>query len=442
MKSLKTFTFILVLSIQFIGFSQENKLNLIKEKFHSSFKEQNVGAAILIKKEGKTEYLSLGNFNLTENSIFNIGSATKTFTAVLLLQEIEKGNLKLTDSIGSYLTPITNVDGGLTIEALMKHESGLDEVIEGNTMQEIFYSKNDSLYTIPLLFQVERNDPKMVGKFNYCNTNYLLLGKILEKLTDQNYFDLLRERIFIPLQMNKTYPYLHKNLQNLATPIHDNKDVSQFLDYRFFANIASSAGSIASTLLDMEKFYIALFEKELLLKKQTVAMMMESGNEVYGYGLFKFINGKQKYYGHGGNNFGYAFRNEYNPVTKNMYLIFSNTTRMPNGAIRNDLLTYINSDENKNDTETDIIIPISILDSYSGKYELAPNRIINVTRDGNRIFIQLSGQQKIEIFASSTIKFYLKVVGATVTFNIDDKGKVVSLTINQNGRDNLGKKLE
>ena len=113
--------------------------------------------------------VGIGNFQLNENAVFNIGSATKTFTVILLLQEVEKGNLKLSDRIGQYLDPIRNVDENLTIESLITHESGLDEVI-GSNLTEIFDAQSDSLYELSMLHSVEKNKSELIGEFDYCNT--------------------------------------------------------------------------------------------------------------------------------------------------------------------------------------------------------------------------------------------------------------------------------
>ncbi len=429
MKTLQKLTVLLVFFlIKYMGYGQTNDLDIISKKYDSGLKEQNKGVAILIKKDNEIKTMSLGNFNLTERSVFNIGSATKTFTAILILQEVEKGNLKLTDSIGTYLTPIHNVDGFLTIEALLTHESGLDEVI-GKNIQDIFYAKNDSLYNTALLHQVEKSNPKMIGKFDYCNTNYFLLGKIIEKITDQSYFDLLRERILIPLEMKNTYPYVHKNIPNLAKPYHNGEDVTDYLDYRYFANIAYAAGSIASTLTDMEIFYRSLFETEQLLEKKTVKMMMESGNEYYGYGLFKSNQEGVNYYGHGGNNIGYAFRNQYNPMTKNLYLIFTNTKSIPSKkSINNDLLGYINNKP----VESFKTIDLKNFKKYTGTYLLKEaNLTLEIILENNKMYLVSEAQGvKSELIQKDGKSLYDTTVGVVLTQIEEDTN---SLSFSQNG---------
>ena len=344
------------------------------------------------------------------------------------MQEVEKANINLNDTIGKFLNPIKNVDSSLTIQTLLAHESGLDEVI-GRNIETILYAKSDSLYNDNLLNQVEKNNPEKIGKFNYCNTNYFLLGKILEKATDQSYFDLVRERIIFPLKMTNTYAYVHKNLPNLATPYHNGKDISEYLDYRYFANVAYAAGSIASTLADMEIFYTSLFETEKLLKKATLELMLTSGNKTYGLGIFKSEFEGEKYFGHGGNNIGYAFRNGYNPKTKNLYLMFSNTIAIPSRtSVTNDLLAYLD-DKAIEDFKS---VNIENFKKYTGTYLLKEaNLELEIVTEGSKMFIVVDAQGiKSELAQKSETSLSDKVVGVVLS-KID--GNDNSLTFNQNG---------
>ncbi len=370
--------------------AQQN-LESIMNLYDFELKQVNKGVSILIKKNGLIETVGIGNFNLSEKSVFNIGSATKTFTAILILQEEEKGTIKITDSIGNYLSPIKNVDGSLTIESLLRHESGLGEIV-GRDTKTYFYSKNDSIYGKNIIDTFPDNTPSNVGSYSYCNGNYILLGKILEKITDQSYFDLIRERILAPLNMHDSYPYLHKNIPNLAPPLDENKDVSDVLDHRYFANYAYAAGSIASTLLDMEKFYTALFETEVLLKKETLTRMLPSKNSTYGLGIMSYTYNSKIYYGHGGNNIGYAFRNAYNPKTKNLVLFFSNTRRIPfRSAINENLIGYLHNKPIAQKLKLDITRDFQ---DFIGKYVLDQVNVeLEIISEQHQMFMLIQGQK-------------------------------------------------
>lgn len=83
----------------------------------------------------------------------------------------------------------------------------------------------------------------------------------------------------------------------------------------------------------------------------------------------------------------------------------------------------------------------STYNAYEGEYELAPNFIIIVTKEGNSLYTQATGQQKNEIYPESQDKFFLKVVAAKIQFNRNKAGEVESLTLFQNGREMPAKKL-
>lgn len=429
MNTIKQITLIVLLLITYnVGFSQET-LTTIKNKYNSLLKDQQEGVAVLIKKETKIHHLSLGNSNLDSDKVFNIGSATKTFTAILIMQEVEKGNLKLTDEIGTYLNQINNVDSSLTIQTLLTHESGLDEVV-GKNIQDIFYANKDSIYNnTHLLNEVEKNNTNQIGKFIYCNTNYLLLGKILENINDQSYFDLLRVRIIEPLQLTNTYPYVSKNISNLATPFHEGKDVTSYLDYRYFTNIANAAGSIASTLNDMEKFYTSLFETNILLKKATVKQMIQSGNNFYGFGIMKEELNNTSFYGHGGNNIGYSFRNGYNPKTKALFLLFSNTKSIPyQKMIQDDILMFLNGKE----VLSNNTINLDIFKQYVGSFLLKEANInFNILLQEDKMFLEVKEQGvKSQLFQKDKNTLFDAVVGATFSIIKDNDN---AMTFSQNG---------
>jgi CubicO group peptidase (beta-lactamase class C family) len=428
MKTLKQLTLLAFFLIQIVVFGQTNDLSILSKKYDTSLKEENRGIAVFVKKDNKIYTESLGNFNLTQNNVFNIGSATKTFTAILILQEVEKGNINLNDAIGKYLNPIKNVDSTLTIATLLSHESGLDEII-GKNIETILYVKSDSLYNDNLLNQIEKNNPEKIGKFSYCNTNYFLLGKILEKATDQSYFDLVRERIISPLKLKNTYAYVHKNLPNLAVPYHNGKDITAYLDYRYFANVAYAAGSVASTLSDMEIFYTSLFETEKLLKKATLKLMLTSGNETYGLGIFKFKNNNEEYYGHGGNNIGYAFRNQYNPKTKNMLLMFSNNINIiSKKAITTDILSFLNNKPIENFKA----VNLKEFKKYTGNYLLKEaNLELEIISENSKMYIVVAAQGiKSELTQKDKNSLSDKIVGVVLS-KID--GNPNGLKFNQNG---------
>ena len=310
--------------------AQKAGLEDFKNNYEPYYKATNIKMGILLKKDDQF-YPQRINFEDNTNRVFNIGSATKTFTAVLILQEVEKGTLKLRDTIGKFLSPIQHIASDITIEQLLRHQTGLAEVVGGEEEWYAYSIPHDSIFRRDVLNTIKPRDTEKIGKFDYTNTNYILLGEILEKINDKSYFDLLKERIIEPCGLQNTYPYVSKSIPNLVHPTDEKNESDQFdgINYKFFANYAFSAGSIASTLKDMAVFYENLYEKETLISKSSLQQMthFKAGN--YGLGLQKLKVNGVAYWGHGGNNYGYAFRNYYNPQNGAMMLYFINRFRVP-----------------------------------------------------------------------------------------------------------------
>ena len=90
----------------------------------------------------------------------------------------------------------------------------------------------------------------------------------------------------------------------------------------------------------------------------------------------------------------------------------------------------------------EVTVEAAILESYVGSYELVPGFVITVTKDGNQLKAQATGQSQFEIYPKSENVFYLKVVVAEITFNKNENGQVESLTLSQGGQETIGSKLE
>lgn len=89
-----------------------------------------------------------------------------------------------------------------------------------------------------------------------------------------------------------------------------------------------------------------------------------------------------------------------------------------------------------------VAVDAAVLEKYAGSYQLAPNFILTISRDGDRLFLQATGQAKNELFAESATKFFLKVVDAQVVFVVDESGRAKSVVLHQNGAEVPGKRME
>jgi len=313
--------------------NKNNLLVSILDKYRDSLKSNNYGLVALIRKKGKVEKYAIGfsdsEHKMTTDKIFNIGSLTKMFTAVLIMQEVKKGNLDLKDTIGKYFikdfAQNKNVDTKITIEQLLRHESGLGEVVVDTIVNQAFQNPYHEYNNTFLYNKIPKKIFEKGEKFRYTNTNYILLGYILEVINNKPYSELIKERIFIPCHMENTYAFLPSENQNLAHPMYNKQDLLEFATYKFYYNYGFSAGCVFSNIDDLNKFFINLYETNKLLDRELFEKMTKFKNN-YGYGIEKIlIPDKNIYYiGHGGDNLSYTNRNFYNPKTKTLVILMAN----------------------------------------------------------------------------------------------------------------------
>lgn len=329
----------------------QNILEKVMNKYSDSLKFKNYGMVGFYKTKNKIQKFAVGysapSEKMTTDKVFNIGSLTKTFTAVLILQEVEKGNLKLNDSLKLFfpqeLCQNKNVDLNITIEQLLRHRSGLGEVLVDSLANKSFGNPYFE-YNYTFLFnKIPKPASKPNTEYKYCNTNYILLGYILEIINDKPYSEILKERIFEPCSMKNHYAYYSKNIKNIAHPIYNNEDLSDIGFFQFYKNFSFSAGGISSNSDDLYKFFTALYEYKLISIK-TFSKMTDFGKEKYGLGLEKYTINNKTYFGHPGDNISFATRNYYNPQTKDLLILMSNNYKDTYiGKVVKDILYYNNS---------------------------------------------------------------------------------------------------
>mgnify|MGYP003610941353 CR=1 FL=1 len=310
---------------------ETNKFQEILDIYSDSLQLNKYGIVNLTKHQNKIFKSEIGwsseTEKMTSNKIFNIGSLTKLFTSVLILQEIENGKLKLNDTIGSFFLENKNVDSKITIEQLLRHQSGLGEIAVDSVLNNSFVNYEYKYNHCFLYNQIPNKQFNKGEKFLYTNTNYQLLGYILEIINDEPYSKIVEERIFKPCKMKNSYTYFSKTLKNIAHPMFNGEDLIKQVNYKFYYNLAFSAGCISSNLNDLELFFSSLYETNKLISRETFIKMTEFQDD-YGLGIQRIkVKSKNKEYyliGHSGDNISFKIRNWYNPKTKDLIITISN----------------------------------------------------------------------------------------------------------------------
>jgi CubicO group peptidase (beta-lactamase class C family) len=280
-------------------YAEEGQHNRIESPFNGVMLVTKNGKVLLKKAYGFSD--KENNINLTTNSRFLIGSVTKQFTAMLVLQQVENGTIALDKTISDYLPYFPKEQGKeLTIHRLLSHTSGLPHY-EGLRRLNIPLNKfRENAITAKAYAQLIAK-MKLINKpgtqFYYSSMNYVLLGAMLEQVSGQSFSQLIEEKIAIPLKLKNTgyadNDYIKKHVAKGYTFKEGGFFESLFFDkkgeykqsrFRHQSNGYSTAG-MHSTIDDLHLWSQAVKQHSLLSKKMTDKMFTPNLGG-YGYGWF------------------------------------------------------------------------------------------------------------------------------------------------------------
>lgn len=273
------------------------------------------GAAVAIVRDGKVVLTKAygaadieAKVSADENTKYEIGSVTKQFTAEGIMMLVEDGKVNLEDSVVKYLLDVPEIWKSVTVRQLLNQVSGIKNYTAVNkiVLEKEYTAKEilDMVRDLPLEFEPGT-------KWQYSNTNYYLLGLIIEKASGKSYADFMKERIFKPLGMNSTFVNTSGlKIEKKAAGYSPNKD-GWHLQAPANPTQPFAAGAIVSTAADMAKWEIAL-ETGKLLNKNSYEQMWTSGKLAdgkltnYGFGWQVSKIGEVDFFGHNGGIAGFS----------------------------------------------------------------------------------------------------------------------------------------
>lgn len=283
---------ILTLLYSKLIFGQTNQFSEVVNYYNS---EKNFNGAVVVATNGQIDFISgigianrQSGTNINSKSKFKIASITKTFTAVLILKLYEQGKIDLKSTIGKYL-PEYRGEGKdkVSIHNLLTYSSGIPNC-EGNTGIAVYQSpiSPDDFIAKYCSGKLEFEPGK---QFSYNNGDYIILGRIIEKLTGKSFSQNLNETILKPYGMENTNMLAAKDIVSGLVPTYniDDSTKSFYIDDPMYIENYYSAGAMYSTIEDLLKFDNAIFGNKLLSKK-TVDLMLTPYPELYGvaYGFW------------------------------------------------------------------------------------------------------------------------------------------------------------
>ncbi len=182
---------------------------LLKQGFNGGILIAKNGSVIYEKYVGRTDLRKKDS--LTDSTSLHIASTSKTFTSIATLRLIEEKKLSINDSLNKFFPGFPYP--GITIKMLLNHRSGLPNYlyfISNSKWDKKKYATNEDMLNIMYTDKPDKTfSPDR--RFSYCNTNYVLLAMIIEKITGKTFPDYMQQKYFGPLQMKHTYVFSLKD---------------------------------------------------------------------------------------------------------------------------------------------------------------------------------------------------------------------------------------
>lgn len=388
---------------------------------------------------------------LNGDTVFEIGSATKVFTSLLLSDMVQRKQVALDDPVAKYLPATVKMPErngrSITLVDLSTHTSGLPRLPGNMNPKDLDNPYADysveQLYQFLSGYQLTRD---IGSAYEYSNLGGGLLGHVLARRATMDYEALVESRICVPLGMKSTVITLTPEMKarlavghNAALEPVKNWDMPSL----------AGAGALRSTANDLLSFLAAnLGYSKSPLEPAMAAMLKprrptgQQGLEIaLGWHIFT-INGKEIVWHNGGTG-GYRSFIGFDPRTRIGVVALSNTsTNVGVDDIGRHLLDPAVPLSTPPKEHKEVKVDPKLFDNYVGSYQLAPTFILTVTRDEAHLFVQATGQGKAEIFPEGDREYFLKVVDAQITFITDDKGRATELVLHQGGQNQHAKRTE
>ena len=415
---------------------------------------KSVGIAVgLIDERGST-VVGYGRLSETDervpdgSTVFEIGSISKVFTAILLADAVERGKVGLDDPIREVLPDSVEVptrdETEITLYHLTTHTSGLARMPDNFAPADPANPYVD--YTVEQMYEF-LSGAELSGKPGdnaaYSNFGAGLLGHILALQAGSDYETLVRKRISGPLKMKDTVITLTPKLEERLAAGHG-VALEPTLNWDFVT--LAGAGGMRSTPDDMLLFLAA----NLGLTRSKISGAMEDSHrprEDFGPGMriglgWLIRSGDEStIHWHNGQTGGYNSFAGFDKRNKTGVVVLSNSTNDVMDIGFHLLAQEYELAQFKAAGEAVDFAP-ERFDDYVGRYQLRPEFILSVTRDGDRFYIQATGQGMIEVFPESETRFFATAMEAAVSFVRGEDGKVGYLVLHQGGVDQKAEWLD
>lgn len=276
----------------------------------ASLEDHNLAeGSLAISSYGKMVYQRSFGRDQTPQTEYRIGSISKVFTAVLIYQLVDERRLSLGDKLSKFFPHLPNA-GRITIADLLGHRSGLAN-FTNHTGFDDWKDKPKTHVELLALIQNQQPDFEAGARADYNNSNYLLLGYIVEQIAGEDYKTVLGEKILHRVHLDHTYYGERIGFQPGEAISHRYENGVWKQDRAACLDNFGGAGAIISTPQDMLTFINSLFAGELVSAESLA--QMTTIRDGYGQGLFPYGDANHVGYGHNGKTEGFGASLQYYP---------------------------------------------------------------------------------------------------------------------------------
>lgn len=436
----------LKLSAVFIGLFLASSLsfgqnNFNFEKLDSLMKELSIKnkfmGSLTIRKNDQILYNKAFGFSLingkaskkaTTDTKYRVGSITKMFTAVMIFQLVEEHQISLKTKLAAFFPEIPNADK-ISISNLMNHRSGIHSVTDDSNYLK-WNTKPQTESEMIARIIAHKPDFTPNEKTAYSNSNFIILGYIIEKITRKDYASNLQERIANKIGLKNTYYGGRTNLGLNESISYDYANNEWIPEPETDLSVPHGAGAIVSTTNDLSSFVTSLFFEKLISRKSLDSMT--SMEQDFGRGIFAIPFYDRKSFGHTGIIDKFASLLSFFPDDSVAIAFCTNELDYNMNDITIGILSIFYDKPYEIPSLKDIHVDPELLKKYEGVYSSKDIPIkLTIKIMGGKLTGQGTGQQPFPLEAINDDEFTFAQANITIRFM---KGKD-ELTLKQNGAD-------
>ena len=404
-------------------------------------KDRLPGAVVLVARNGETVFRKAYGWSDVDRRQpmdaavqMPIASVTRQFTATAIMMLMEEGKLSLGDSVARHLPEFAPQLKDVTIEQLLTDTSGVPDYSKPALWRAWMPDIGGGEITLPeLLGRIRGKSPDFApgSRFAYNNSNYVLLGAIIEKLSGQTYGKFVEERIFMPLAMGNTAYGGYERAAAMRAKGYE-ADGGKFSKPKAISvPMAYAAAGVVSSVDDLARWDAAIGSGKLLKAAswQRVFTAVPPASHGYGWSIGT-LQGTAEY-SQGGSLHGYTSYVARLPEQGLFVAVLANASgdvplealgrRIEAAAMGKPLPDYRR-----------IALDKAVLEEFAGAYRTDDGVVRTVKRDGDHLVIERSGGRKVDVYPYAENAFVTDAL-SQVEFVRDPQGRVVELLLTSDG---------